>query len=260
MKRLPAVAGTFYPSDPEALRKSVNKFIADAKDFDLSGLKAIICPHAGYQYSGPIAGYAYRQLKSLKRKPSKIFIIGPTHYSYIKSSIGNFGAYLSPLGETLVNRRLVERIEDEGIPSVPEAHMKEHSLEVQLPFLQVIAPDSEIIPILCGSISPDYLAEILNGYFLDPDCFFIVSTDLSHHLPYEIAELKDKNSLKIIEHLDINKEDEIDACGEVGIKTLMRLAKNNGFKAKLLDYRNSGDTAGDKTSVVGYGALAIYKG
>ena len=259
MIRVPAVAGVFYPADPDKLKKSVNQFIADAKDFVLPNLKALICPHAGYQFSGPIAGYAYRQLRNLKKKPAKIFLIGPSHYAYIQSSIGNFGSFVSPLGATIVNRKFVETIEDEGIPSVPEAHVKEHSLEVQLPFLQMIAPDSEIVPILCGSISPDYLAEILDKYFLQPDCFFIISSDLSHHLPYEIAELKDKNSLKIIEHMDMAHEDEIDACGEVGIKTIMRLAKNNGFKIKLLDYRNSGDTAGDKTSVVGYGALAVYK-
>jgi len=259
MIRKPAVAGMFYPGNPETLKKMVNKYIDDAKDFDLPNLKAVICPHAGYPYSGPIAGYSYRQIKNLKKKPSKIFLIGPSHYAYIESSIGNFGSFTSPLGATIVNRKFVETIEEEGIPSVPEAHMKEHSLEVQLPFLQVIAPDSEIIPILCGSISPDHLAEILNKYFLNPDCFFIISSDLSHYLPYEEAVLRDQNSLKMIEFMDLSKEDSIDACGNIGIRTLMRLAKNNGYKIKLLDYRNSGDTAGDKSAVVGYGALAVYK-
>jgi MEMO1 family protein len=259
MIRTPAVAGMFYPTDPVTLKKDVVKYINGADGFDLPNLKALICPHAGYPYSGPIAGYAYRQLKNLKKKPSRIFLIGPSHYAYIESSIGNFGSYTSPLGASIVNRRFVETIEEEGIPSVPEAHKKEHSLEVQLPFLQLVAPDAEIIPILCGSVSPDYLAEKLDKYFKMPDCFFIISSDLSHHLPYEEAELRDKNSLKIIEFLDIKNEDQIDACGEVGVKTIMRLSKNNGYKIKLLDYRNSGDTAGDKSDVVGYGALAVHK-
>jgi hypothetical protein len=259
MIRTPAVAGMFYPEYPVTLRKDVIKYINGAKDFNLPNLKGIICPHAGYQYSGPIAGYAYRQLKNLKKKPSKIFLIGPTHYAYIQSSVGNFGSFASPLGSSIVNRRFLEAIEEDGIPSVPEAHRKEHSLEVQLPFLQVVSPESEIIPILCGLVSPDYLVEKLDKYFKMPDCFFIISSDLSHHLPYEEAELRDKNSLKIIEFMNIEKEDEIDACGEVGIKAVMRLSKNNGYKIKLLDYRNSGDTAGDKSDVVGYGALAVYK-
>lgn len=259
MIRKPAVAGMFYPANPEILKKAVNKYIDEAEDFILPNLKALICPHAGYPYSGPAAGYSYRQLKKLKKKPSKIFLIGPSHYAYIKSSIGNYGSFSTPIGATIVNRKFVETIEEDGIPSVPEAHVKEHSLEVQLPFLQMISPESEIIPILCGSISPDELAEKLNKYFLDPDCFFIISSDLSHYLPYEEAELRDKNTLRIIEFMDLVHEDQIDACGEVGVKTLMRLAKNNGYKIKLLNYRNSGDTAGDKSGVVGYGALAVYK-
>ena len=259
MKRKPAVAGMFYPGNPETLKKMVNKYIADAKDFDLPNLKALICPHAGYPYSGPIAGYSYRQIKTLKKKPKTYFLLGPTHYAYIDVAVGNYEAFQTPLGEVTVDQKICAELENKGIPFIPQAHIPEHSLEVQLPFLQIVDSKAQIVPILCGSVHPDDLAEKLDPYFNKPDTFFLVSSDLSHYLPYDEAVMRDQNSLKMIEFMDLSKEDQIDACGNIGIRTLMRLAKNNGYKIKLLDYRNSGDTAGDKSQVVGYGALAVYK-
>jgi AmmeMemoRadiSam system protein B len=259
MIRKPAVAGQFYPGNPGTLKKIVDKYMDDAKDFDLPNLKALICPHAGYPYSGPVAGYSYRQLENLKKKPSVYFLIGPSHFAYISSAVGNFDKFETPLGQVRVNKKICEELEKNGIPFIEEAHIPEHSLEAQLPFLQTVDSKAEIVPILCGSINPDDLAEKLEPYFKMPDTFFLISSDLSHYLPYEEAVLRDQNSIKKIEFMDIEHEDEIDACGNIGIRTLMRLSKNNGYQIKLLDYRNSGDTAGDRERVVGYGAVAIYK-
>jgi AmmeMemoRadiSam system protein B len=198
-------------------------------------------------------------LKNLKKKPSTYILIGPSHQAYVEVSVGNFEAYEMPNGEVKVDKKICDKLEKAGIPFVQEAHMNEHCLEVQLPFLQAIDPKAKIVPILCGSISPDLLAEKLDSYFDNPDYFFIISSDLSHYLPYEEAVLRDKNSLKMIEFKDIGNEDQIDACGQTGIKTVMRLADKHDYNIKLLDYRNSGDTAGDKSGVVGYGALAVHK-
>jgi len=259
MKRSPAVAGMFYPGNPKTLSGMVRRFLDEAGDFRLPGLKALICPHAGYPYSGPTAGFSYRQLEKMKKKPPICILVGPSHYAYIDASVGNYETYETPLGEVKVNRKICDELENSGIPFTPDAHSREHCLEVQLPFLQTVHPDAQIVPILCGAISPDALADKLEPYFKDPDIFFIISSDLSHYLPYEEAVLRDRNSLKMIEFKDIENEDKIDACGATGIKAVMRLADKHDYKIKLLDYRNSGDIAGDKSGVVGYGALAVYK-
>jgi hypothetical protein len=261
MKRIPAVAGMFYPQDPERLRAEVSGFLGAAEVEELPSLKAVIVPHAGYVYSGPIAGTAYAQIpKNVPESHRKtIFILGPAHFGFTVASVGDYDCLITPLGEMKVNSRIVAELEKKGLGFDEEVHRPEHSLEVQLPFIQVAIPGADIVPILCGSITPEALAEILGPYFARPDCFFIVSSDLSHYTPYAQAIETDKRSLVTIKNLDFQGEDAVDACGRVGVLTLMRLAKKNGYKMKLLDYRNSGDTAGDKSSVVGYGAMACYK-
>jgi len=265
MKRSAAVAGMFYASSPNELIQIISRFVDEATDFNLPNLKALIVPHAGYPYSGQIAGFAYRAIKNLKKKPKTIFLIGPSHYEYIEASVGNFEVYETPLGEIRVDQDICGELERSGIPFIQEAHRKEHCLEVQLPFIQTGAigelrlQDMQIVPILCGSISPDKLSSILEHYFNNPDVFFIISSDFSHYLSYDEAVIKDRRSLEIIESLDMEKEMEIDACGKTGIQAIMRLAKQFNYSIKTLDYRNSGDTAGDKSAVVGYGALAIFK-
>ncbi len=258
MKRTPAVAGKFYPAHPDTLLSAVKGYLSGANAIDLPGLKALVCPHAGYPYSGPIAGGCYRQLSAPAEKPSVYFLIGPSHQAFIEASVGNFESYETPLGEVGVDRETASQIE-RAIPFIPEAHAQEHCLEVQLPFLQAVDPEARIVPVLCGSIGPEKLAGFLEPYFRKSGTFFIISSDLSHYLPYDEAVDKDRRTLDIITACDTAEEGRIDACGQTGIKALMRLTKKHGYRAKLLDYRNSGDTAGDKSAVVGYGAVAIYK-
>jgi MEMO1 family protein len=261
MKRSPAVAGMFYPGEPEKLKGMVRQFLDAPHKLDLPGMKAIIVPHAGYVYSGPVAGVAYAQItKNVPESNRKtIFLLGPAHFGFTVASVGNYDCLITPLGEIKVGSRMAGELEDGGLGFDEEVHRPEHSLEVQLPFLQSVCPGADIVPILCGSVTPDALAEILGPYFARPDCFFVISSDLSHYMPYDRAVETDKRSLTTIKNLDLKGEGAVDACGKVGILTLMRLAKRNGYKLKLLDYRNSGDTAGDKSAVVGYAAMACYR-
>lgn len=259
MIRKEAVAGKFYPSEKIELEKIITGFIDDAEDFKIEHLKAIIAPHAGYVYSGPVAGYAYRQLKNLLPQKYNIFLIGPAHFVYTSASVGLFESFQTPLGTVRVNQSICKELLKNPVfdPSA-KAHLLEHSLEVQLPFLQTTLADFEIVPILLGEINPQDISEILFPYFGKPGNMFVFSSDLSHYMPYEAANKTDSHSLKIITDKSIENEIEIDACGNLGIKVAMRLANKTDSDIKLLNYRNSGDTAGDKKAVVGYASLAIF--
>jgi MEMO1 family protein len=261
MKRNPAVADMFYPADPKKLSKMIQGYLSQAKLEELPGLKAIIVPHAGYPYSGPVAGVAYAQVaKNVPDYNRRTFVlVGPAHFGFTVASAGDYVSLISPLAESKVDMKITQELEGKGLGFDEEVHRPEHSLEVQLPFIQTVSPGSEVVTILCGSVTPDALAEILRPYFERPETFFVISSDLSHYMPYEQAVEKDKASLLAVKNLDLQGEKNIDACGRTGIQTLMRLAKKNGYKMKVLDYRNSGDTAGDKSAVVGYAAVACYR-
>jgi AmmeMemoRadiSam system protein B len=259
MIRKPAVAGAFYPADPSDLEEMIESFL----EINLKGkpgLKGVICPHAGYIYSGPTAGYSYKLLSNLPDKKYNVFLLGLAHTTHTSASVENYDSFKTPLGNAKVNKSICEELlKNDRLEFIPESQSAEHSLEVQIPFLQKTLKQFELIPIVLGDISPDYISEILQPYFNKEDSLFVISSDLSHYEPYDTAKQIDKNSLDIITSLKIDEENQIDACGNMGIKVMMRLAKNNNYKIELLDYRNSGDTAGDKNGVVGYAALAVYK-
>jgi AmmeMemoRadiSam system protein B len=261
MDRQTAVAGSFYPSNPKTLKKTVDTFIKDApKNTDLK-LKGVIVPHAGYIYSGSTAGYAYSLIKNNYfkiRKKITVFILAPAHFAYTTASLGCFDAFLTPLGKIKVNLAVCENLQKEKIFELNlKPHLPEHSIEVQLPFLQETIASFEIVPILLGEIEPKILAEKLKPYFIQNDNLFIISSDLSHYQPYNRAILTDRRTIEIITALNTDKLDLIDACGKTGIATAMYLSKATNAKIKLLDYRNSGDTTDNKQAVVGYGAFSI---
>ncbi len=246
MIRLPAVAGTFYPGDENELETMIKDFLDQASVPELSGsLKGIIVPHAGYIYSAPVAAYAYKLLSNQK----KLILLGPSHHGYFEGlAESGCEAWNTPLGITPV-------YEIGNTHSYPAAHNPEHSLEVQLPFLQTVLADFSIAPVLTGNISPDDGAKLIdNGDFL------VVSSDLSHYKPYADAVATDGKTIELIESLDIEGFlMDGDACGKTGIAIAMALAKKHGWKIKKLKYANSGDTAGPKTEVVGYAAFAILE-
>ncbi len=258
--REPAVAGTFYPDDEKELREMIEKFLKEAKEVKIEGkLRGLVVPHAGYIYSGPVAAYGYKLLAEQKPQPSKILLIGPAHYGMFHG-LAESGEKIwkTPLG--LVNAgSIASQIADRSILNIyPPVHRPEHCLEVQLPFLQtVLKTNFTIYPLLSGEVAPTILANALEP-LIDEDTIYIASSDLSHYHSYEDARKLDAVANKSVPSLDFRKAEYIEACGKTGIVTLMHIAKSRGWKGKLLDYRNSGDTAGPRNSVVGYGCYAFY--
>jgi AmmeMemoRadiSam system protein B len=235
------VAGTFYPADAKKLRKMIAEMLKKAKRKKFGGSAvAAIVPHAGYEYSGWVAASAYLEIK--KADPHRIVLAGPSHREYIGGAYSFDENWSGPLGEV--------KVSPAGLPIMK--HDSEHSLEVQVPFLQETLGNFGRVPIIYGEISAEMLAEAIKK----EDGFVVVSSDLSHYLPYEEAGRIDKNTLQKILDLDAGGlEREGDACGLTGITALVLIAKERGWKPVLLDYRNSGDITGDKGGVVGYASI-----
>ncbi len=259
-----AVAGSFYPASPEHLRRVIGALLAQAQPQALRGtLRGLIVPHAGYIYSGPVAAMGYKIVHSseFNSSPVKIALLGPAHYVYfVGAATADYDAWQTPLGLVKCAKDVIARaLERNDLQNNPDAHAPEHSLEVQVPFLQTVLPHAEIFPILTGECDFRELARTLKPYLDDID-LFIVSSDLSHYYPYDEAVERDALAHRAIESLDLAlMEDRVEACGKTAILTLMQIAKNQNWKAKLVDYRNSGDTAGDRFRVVGYGCYAFYE-
>ena len=257
--RYPAVAGAFYPNEPTQLREMVESYLAHSRVLPAanSHLRALIAPHAGYIYSGPVAGTCYRQLDGLdKDRHWKILLLGPAHRYPVRGvSVCAYDSFVTPLGSVKVSP--LAQVLAKQLGFVPAADVQEHSLEVQLPFLQVQLPHFEIIPLVIGSAPPDQLAGILLP-FLDTETLLVISTDLSHYFSYDEAVATDSIANAAIPALDLaTMASKGDACGIVGVMTCMHIAKQLNWQGELLDYRNSGDTAGPKDRVVGYGAYSF---
>ena len=268
--RKPAVAGMFYPGNKEELAGKVDDFLANVKKSDIKGrVFAIIVPHAGYEYSGQIAAYSFKQLEGTDFK--KIIIISPSHYvSFDGMSVYNKGAFETPLGIIKIDKELADKImaKDKRFIFYPEAHLKEHAIEVELPFLQKMYKDKDfkIVPITMGNPETDDIRILSDTLYdvMDKDTLLIISVDLSHYYPYDKAVELDTNSTSAIEHLDAQKmlkdinshNSEIDA--PIAVLGMITLANRYNAKAKIIKYANSGDVAGDKSRVVGYSSIVVY--
>ncbi|MFN8578566.1 MAG: AmmeMemoRadiSam system protein B [Candidatus Sericytochromatia bacterium] len=252
-----AVADFFYTANPEVLKNQVNECIEKSVNITLNGdLKGLIVPHAGYIYSGIVAGSAYKQLKKHDNgKNKKVIILGPSHrYPLRTVSVCAYDEFETPLGNIKGSSLAKEMAKELGF--IPDADKFEHSLEVQLPFLKMSLKNFEIIPIVVGHPDIKELSEFLKNY-IDENTYLLISTDLSHFFPYEKAVMTDTETSTAIINQDINKMAHIgDACGIVGVLTSMFMAHDLSWKTEFLDYKNSGDTAGTKDKVVGYGAYA----
>lgn len=255
----PNVAGQFYSSNKEKLKEGIEKYIVDSKIGKLEKIRAIIAPHAGYVYSGPTAGFAYAAIKG--GEFGNVLVIGPTHHEYFEGiSIPKCDVVETPLGEVPMSP-LVEKLMKEKIfVSKSEAHNKEHSVEVQIPFLQVALKDFSIVPMVTGEVEPANAAETIAKY-LDDKTLIVVSTDLSHYLDYETAQGIDEATVRMILEMntDILELPNFQACGKTGILILLKIAEMKGWTPKLLDLRNSGDTTGEKDRVVGYASIAFVE-
>jgi len=255
--REPAVAGQFYPEGREELQRQVAEFLKSAAAPKAGEIpKCIVVPHAGYAYSGKIAGQGFRAAENAK--PKNIVIAGPSHYvEFEGSALSGADAWKTPLGEINVNKKYFEESET-ALVEFDEAHQQEHSVEVQVPFIQAVFPKAKIVPVVTGEVEPEQLAEDIDSGLGKSD-LLVVSTDLSHYYPYEEARKIDAVANSAIPKLEIETvEEKVEACGKTGVLALMHLAKKRAWKGKLLAYANSGDTAGDKRRVVGYGAYGFY--
>jgi len=241
-------AGSFYPSNKLELSKIISSLLLKSKPKKLGGeLKALIVPHAGYVYSGEVAAFAYNSLKI--QNPKRVVLLGPSHQDYIDGIYSFSGEWVTPLKITKVFDSGLNVFENDS----------EHSLEVELPFLQSVLSDFEFIPIIYGVDDYVQLARVCSK-FLSDDSVLIASSDLSHYLPYTLANKIDLVTTNAILELDLKGFlDFGDACGKTGIAAILMLALKNKWKPVLLSYKNSGDTAGDKMRVVGYAAIAFIK-
>ena len=254
-----AVAGQFYPADPDRLRQEVRRYVDHASlPEDLGYVRAVVAPHAGYVYSGATAGYAFKALEQLPARDWTVFLLGPAHRVPVSGvALGNYSAFRTPLGDTpIAVDRVAEMLERSALYTrSPGAHAREHCLEVEVPFLQTVLPNFKLVPMLFGQVDPREVAEDLLEQ-IGEDELVVVSTDLSHFYSYDRAQELDQDFLEAVLAGDERDVTEGEACGRAPVTTLMEIAEHRGWGPRLLDYRNSGDTSGDKSRVVGYASLA----
>ncbi|MCG6937950.1 MAG: AmmeMemoRadiSam system protein B [Gammaproteobacteria bacterium] len=264
--RPPAVAGTFYEGNSQALADNVNVLLDDARLESGSSIagetrplpKAIIVPHAGYIYSGPIAAAAYARLTKASGTIKRVVLLGPVHRVPVRGlALPGADAFATPLGNINIDQSAIAAIKN--LPQVvvsSEAHAYEHSLEVQLPFLQSVLDDFQLVPLAVGDATPAEVAEVLDVLWGGPETLIVISSDLSHFLPYQTARAADSETVHNILHLRGSLSHE-QACGGTPVNGLILAARKHHLLPHLLDLRNSGDTAGDKNRVVGYASFAF---
>ena len=258
MKARPAaVAGMFYPAETATLERTVSELLAAAPASD-GAVKALIAPHAGYQYSGLTAAHAYRLLDGRQEQIRRVVLLGPAHRIYLKGmAVPSVDTFRTPLGDVAIDADGVAQALD--LPSMQisdEAHANEHSLEVHLPFLQTVLDDFRLVPIVVGVCPPQDVEAALEALWGGDETLIVISSDLSHFHSYADACELDGSTSRRIEARDASLQGE-DACGAYAVNGLMLAAKAKGLHVRTLDLRNSGDTAGDKQRVVGYGAYAL---
>ena len=256
-----AVAGMFYPGSAAELAATVRACLREARQparAPAGAPKALIVPHAGYVYSGPIAAGAYARLAAMRSTIRRVVILGPTHRVAVRGlALSSARAFATPLGDVEFDREAAAVLA--GLPQVvvsDRAHALEHSLEVQLPFLQSVLDDFRIVPLAVGDASPAEVAEVLDRLWGGPETLVVVSSDLSHFHDYAEACEIDRASAERILALD-GPLDHEEACGATPINGLLLCARRRGLEPELIDLRNSGDTAGDRSRVVGYASFAF---
>ena len=253
--RNPAVAGLFYPDNPRELHALVSGYLAAVPT---SGVvpKAIIAPHAGYIYSGPIAASAYARIKPARGRITRVVLLGPAHrVGFHGLALSSADCFQTPLGRVTVDQEAVKKITH--LPQVhvmDAAHAQEHSLEVHLPFLQEALGEFSLVPLVVGDAGPEDVGEVLDLLWGGPETLIVISSDLSHYHDYKTAQRLDRATSQAIEQLRPDDIDYDHACGRNPVNGLLHVARRLGLKAKTIDLRNSGDTAGSHDRVVGYGA------
>lgn len=254
--RQAAVAGLFYPAETTALERTVAELLAAAPADD--GAKAIIAPHAGYQYSGLTAAFAYRLLERRRERIRRVVLLGPAHRVYLHGmALPSVDAFTTPLGNVTLDAEGIRQALDlPGTQVSDEAHAGEHSLEVHLPFLQTVLGEFTLVPIVVGVCPAHEVRAVLEALWGGDETAIVVSSDLSHYHAYADAQAIDARTTARIEAREPTLRGE-EACGAYAVNGLLLAAEARGLRVRTLDVRNSGDTAGDKHRVVGYGAYAL---
>lgn len=256
-----AVAGRFYPADPEQLRLDVERYLAGARGPAPPPPlpKALIVPHAGYVYSGPVAAAAYAQVARERDAIERVVLLGPSHRLWFEGlAVPSVEAFRTPLGTLPLDREWLARVRD--LPQVvvlDAAHAQEHSLEVQLPFLQCVLGSFTLAPLAVGDATALQVAEVLERLWGGPETLIVISSDLSHYLDYESARRIDADTARSIEALRAERLDAERACGYLPVSGLLLAARRRAMHVQPLDLRSSGDTAGGRDQVVGYGAWSV---
>jgi AmmeMemoRadiSam system protein B/AmmeMemoRadiSam system protein A len=258
--RPPAVAGSFYPADPQTLAADVRRLLAAVPSSAGPAPKALIAPHAGYVYSGPIAATAYARIAEAGHDISRVVLMGPAHRVAFRGiGISTAQAFRTPLGDIPLDPVGAELLAIPGVVALDEAHREEHSLEVHLPFLQTLLDRFTLLPLVAGDAPDQLVAEVLERVWGGPETLIVISSDLSHYHDYETATERDHATAAAIARLDPDSFDHYGACGRTPLGGLLTLARRRGMRIEPLDIRNSGDTAGPRDRVVGYGSWALYE-
>ena len=263
--RPPAVAGFFYPGDKAALQADVRRYLDEAERvIPAKGTavpKAIIVPHAGYKYSGLTAAAAYRALEPARGTIKRVVMMGPCHRVAVRGlALSSADAFRTPLGDVAIDKDAVAAIS--SLPQVQifdATHKDDHALEVHLPFLQVVLGDFKIVPMIVGDARTEEVAEVLQKLWDGPETLILISSDLSHYLAYGEAQKMDEATRQAIERLDSDALVGNMACGRHSIRGLLQVARARGMTIATADVRNSGDTAGPKDKVVGYGSWLLHE-
>jgi len=260
MRIKPAVvAGLFYPDNPLVLRAELEGFFAAASPETVARPRALIVPHAGYRYSGPIAAQAYAALRPWASQFEKVVVLAPSHRVAFRGiATSTAAAFQTPLGDIPVARDLVSKIEAlPGVGQLDAAFAEEHALEVQLPFLQTVLPEFSLVPLIVGDADAQQVSRVVDALQAD-DTLIVVSSDLSHYEDYASCKAHDRRTSRSIEALQSDLIGPRDACGAFPLNGLLTVARQKGWQVETLDLRNSGDTGGDRLRVVGYGAYVLH--
>jgi len=267
--RPPAVASMFYPGGAAELRNAVQNYLSNAgteedvpklKKGETAELRTLIVPHAGYIYSGKIAASAYRLLEQNQNRFKRVLLLGPAHRVWLEgAAFPEADAFQTPLGEIALDKELIEKIlaEFSWISVSDKAHAEEHCLEVQLPFLQETLGEFKLLPLVVGDTKTELLAALIQQFSEDTETLIVISTDLSHFHDYQTAREIDARTANAIELLEQNRISTEDACGANPLRGALLAASQNQWNVHRLGLCNSGDTAGDRGRVVGYGAWAM---
>lgn len=265
--REPAVAGLFYPDQPQILDAAVEKYLSNASENendlgqDLKPPKALIVPHAGYVYSGSTAGKAFHELLADVQQVRRVVLLGPSHrVGFQGIAFCSSDYFRTPLGDIPIDHSALAAVSD--LPQVgllDQAHQQEHSLEVQLPFLQKVLGDFKLVPLVVGDADTESVAEVIDRLWGEDDTLFVISSDLSHYHDYATAQQMDARTCVAIESLTAENIDYDQACGRNPVKGLLDVARHRHMRVRTLGMCNSGDTSGDRDRVVGYGAWGFWE-